>query len=93
MGLAGARKAARSVACLERVLATELMCAAEGIEYRRPLRAGRGVEDIWESVRSRVPRLTGDRMLGPDLDTLTKLVSSGVVAHIVARYQPTQDQG
>ena len=93
MGLAAARKAARSVACLERVLATELMCAAEGIEYRRPLRAGRGVEDIWESVRSRVPRLTGDRMLGPDLDTLTKLVSSGVVAHIVARYQPTQDQG
>ncbi|MGB1778985.1 MAG: aromatic amino acid lyase, partial [Longimicrobiales bacterium] len=92
MGLAAARKAVRSVACLERVLATELMCAAEGIEYRRPLRAGRGVEDVWETVRIRVPRLTGDRMLGPDLEALTELVSSGVVADIVARYEPTGDQ-
>lgn len=92
MGLAAARKAVRSVACVERVLATELMCAAEGIEYRRPLRAGRGVEDVWQAVRSRVPRLTGDRMLGPDLEALTELVSSGVVADIVARYEPTEDQ-
>lgn len=87
MGLAAARKAYRSVGCLERVLATELMCAAEGIEYRRPLKAGRGVETAWQAVRSRVARLEGDRMLGPDLDALTEEVRSGVFADVATRFE------
>lgn len=82
MGLAAARKAIRAVSCLERVIATELMCAAEGIEYRRPLRAGKGVEVAHERVRFRVARLDGDRVLGPDLETLTDLVRSGDLAEI-----------
>ena len=93
MGLAAARKAYRSVVCVERVLATELMCAAEGIEYRRPLTAGRGVEEVWEVVRARVARLTGDRMLGPDLDAVTELVSSGAISDIVTRYEQDQKLG
>lgn len=83
MGLAAARKARRSVACLERVVATELMCAAEGIEYRRPLRAGRGVEVAHERLRARVSRLTGDRALGPDLDAVTEMVRAGTFTGIV----------
>ena len=82
MGLAAARKAARAVSCLERVLATELMCAAEGIEYRRPLKAGRGVEVAHARVRATVPRLTGDRALGPDLEALTDIVHAGTLAGI-----------
>jgi histidine ammonia-lyase len=77
MGMAAARKARRSVACLQRVLATELMCAAEGLEYRRPLRSGELVEEAWSRIRDQVPRLDGDRTLGPDLDALTRLVQAG----------------
>lgn len=77
MGLTAARKARRSVACLERVLATELMCAAEGIEYRRPLRGGKGVEVAHEIIRRKVPRLTGDRSLSSDLEELTRLIQAG----------------
>jgi histidine ammonia-lyase len=77
MGLAAARKARRTVGCLERVIATELMCAAEGLEYRRPLKSSAHVEQAWSRVREHVPRLQGDRALGGDLDTLTELVGSG----------------
>jgi histidine ammonia-lyase len=77
MGLAAARKARQAVACLERVLATELMCAAQGIEFRRPLRGGVGVEAAHSVVRSRVEALHEDRVLGPDLDALTELVQAG----------------
>jgi histidine ammonia-lyase len=87
MGLAAARKARRTVGCLERVLTTELMCAAEGIEYRRPLRAGRGVEIAHERIRAAVPRLDGDRALGPDLDALTKVVQAGSFAGIAQELQ------
>ena len=82
MGLAAARKARRAVGCLERVLATELMCAAEGIEYRRPLLGGRGVEIAYARVRAQVDRLNGDRMLGPDLDALTSAVRAGTFSGI-----------
>ena len=56
--------------------------AAEGIEYRRPLRAGLGVEIAHGRIRERVPRLDGDRVLGPDLEALTVLVQSGTFAGI-----------
>jgi histidine ammonia-lyase len=82
MGLTAARKAARAVSCLERVLATELMCGAEGIEYRRPLKAGRGVELAYARVRERVPRLSGDRALGADLEALADMVHAGELAGI-----------
>jgi len=93
MGLAAARKAYRSVRCLERVLAIELMCAAEGIEYRRPLKAGVGVEEAWSIVRSYVSRLDGDRMLGPDLETLTTAIGSGALSEVSARYDVRDDWG
>jgi histidine ammonia-lyase len=88
MGLAAARKADRAVACLERVLAIELMCAAEGLEYRRPLKAGVGVELAHQRVRARVPRLDGDRALGEDLEALARMVHSGVFSDIVAEVSP-----
>ena len=82
MGLAAARKARRAVWCLEAVLATELMCAAEGIEYRRPLRSGAGVERAYETVRDITPRLSGDRALSHDLQRLADGVREGRFAGI-----------
>ena len=84
MGLAAARKARRSVACLQMVLATELMCAAQGIEFRRPLRSSDAIEAAHARIRLDVPKLEGDRVLGPDLDALTDLIRSGELAGIGA---------
>ena len=84
MGLAAARKARRSVACLQKVLATELMCAAQGIEFRRPLRSSDPIEKAHARIRLDVPKLEGDRVLGPDLDALTDLIRSGELAGIGA---------
>ena len=82
MGLAAARKAVRVVSCLERILAAELICAAQGIDYRRPLRSGAGVEEVHALVRSRTATLEGDRPLTADLEALLSLVRSGAVAHV-----------
>ena len=82
MGLAAARKAKRAVGLLEQVLATELMCAAQGIEFRRPLIGGRGVEIAHQKIRAVVSELEQDRSLGPDLDALTDLVRYGDLSRI-----------
>jgi histidine ammonia-lyase len=82
MGLAAARKARRSVACLEMVLAAELMCAAQGIDFRRPLCSSEAIETAHARIRIDVSKLDGDRVLGPDLDALTDLVRSGELTEI-----------
>lgn len=89
MGLAAARKARHSVALLEQVLATELLAAAQGIEYRRPLRGGVGVEAAHALVRERVAALHEDRLLEPDLDTLTEMVRTGAFAALTTGLETT----
>ena len=87
MGLASARKARRAVACLERVLSAELLCAAQGIEYRRPLRSGRGVEAAHARVRERVDPLHEDRSLSTDLEALTQMVAAGAFSALASEEQ------
>jgi histidine ammonia-lyase len=82
MGLTAARKARQAVACLEQVVATELLCAAQGVEYRRPMRSSAPVERAHALVRERVPALHEDRELGTDLAALVELVRSGALERI-----------
>jgi histidine ammonia-lyase len=77
MGMTGALKLRQIVENAERVLGIELMCAAQGLEFRRPLRASREVERAHEAVRALVPRLEQDRVLAPDIEKLAMAVRSG----------------
>ncbi len=80
MGMAAARKARRSVACLRKVLAAELVCAAEGLEHRRPLKAGVGVEEAHARIRERVRPLQADRPMSADLEALEQMIRGGAFA-------------
>lgn len=80
MGMAAARKVRRTVELLETVLAVELLCAAQAVEFHRPLRAGTGVERALRAVRTRVPRLDADRVLSGDIESLARLVRDGAAA-------------
>jgi len=77
MGMAAARKLRRSVECLQYVVAIELAAAAQGLEYRRPLRAGIGAEGAYAAVREAVAPLEGDRSLARELEALRTLVDRG----------------
>ena len=74
MGMTGALKLRAIVEHVERVVAVELMCAAQALEFRRPLRAGRQVEQGYDAVRSLVPPLAEDRVLGPEIEKLAEAV-------------------
>lgn len=80
MGMAAARKFRKSVELLETVLAVELLCAAQAVEFHRPLRAGPGVERAVATVRSKAPRLDEDRVLSADLDAISRLTRAGAFA-------------
>ena len=79
MGMAAARKARRAARCAQYVVAVELLCGAEALEHRRPLRSSAAVEAVHGAVRERVAPLDGDRALTADLEALRELVASGAL--------------
>ena len=79
MGAWGARKAVQIVENAERVLAVEVLCAAQALDFRLPLHPGRGVRAAWERVREVVPFRRADGLFTEDLDLATHLVRSGAL--------------
>lgn len=79
MGPAAAFKLRRLVTNLEQILAAEWICAAQALEYRRPLRFGPGTERGYEVLRTRVPRLQADRYLADDLARAKTLLAEGAL--------------
>jgi len=77
MGMNSAVKLRQIVENAERIVAIELMCAAQGIEFRRPLRSSREVERAHDAVRAVVPRLEQDRVLATDIDALAAAIRAG----------------
>ena len=79
MGAWGAIKALQVTENAERVVAMELLCAAQALDLRRPLRSGRGVEAAHALVRSRIAFRRDDRLFEDDLAAATDLVASGAL--------------
>ncbi|MGA3160599.1 MAG: histidine ammonia-lyase [Terracidiphilus sp.] len=77
MGMTGALKLRQIIENAERVVGIELMCAAQGLEFRRPLRASREVERAHAVVRAIVPRLDVDRVLSSDIEAMAAAVRAG----------------
>src|SRR2546430_5335492 len=63
MGMSAAWKAERILANATRTLAIELLAGAQGLEYLKPLRPGRGVAESYAAVPGAAPPLHGDHPL------------------------------
>ena len=77
MGMTAATKLRTIVGNAEYVLAIELLAAAEGLEYRAPLRPGRGIYRAYEIVRQHAPRLARDRALSQDIERVADGIRRG----------------
>jgi histidine ammonia-lyase len=76
-GASSAHKARRAVERATQVVAIELLCAAEALEYQRPLRSGAGVEAAHAAVRQAVSKRHADRPPAPDIAALEQLIIAG----------------
>lgn len=79
LAAASALKARAAVGHVRRVLAIELLLAAQALDLRAPLAPGRGSAAARDAVRRRIPPLAGDRYLKADLDAALGLVEDGSV--------------
>ena len=70
---------------LGRILGVELLCGAQGIEYRAPLRTGPALDRIIARLRQDVATLGSDRPLAPDVEKGADLIRSGAVLESAGR--------
>jgi histidine ammonia-lyase len=77
MGWGAARKMRATVSNLTRILAVELICAARGLDLRRPLRPSPATAAALAVLREQVRGPGSDRYLSPELAATEALVASG----------------
>ena len=70
MKVSAAECVGQVVANLERILAIEFLCAAQGIDYLRPLKAGATAEAAYQYIRGRIAHVSVDRVLSRDIEQM-----------------------
>ena len=82
MAAHGAYRLLRMLDNLHVILGVELLCAAQGIEFRAPLATSAPLQACLGRLRAEVPALTLDRYLAPDIAKAAQLIASGEVASL-----------
>jgi histidine ammonia-lyase len=85
MGSIAALKLAQVLRNTRSVIAIEALCAAQAIDFKAPLKPGKGSAAAHAAIRAAVPRLDKDRILADDVAALERLLEAGTLAQAVRR--------
>jgi histidine ammonia-lyase len=77
MSAHAARRLTSMVSNAATIVGIEILAAAQGCDFHAPLLSSADLERVRATVRKRVPRLDGDRYLGPDLSAAAAMVRRG----------------
>jgi len=85
MGSIGGRKALRVLENVEKILAIELLTAAQAFEFRKPLRSGVILDEIHKEIRTNVSFADKDRVFADDIEKGIELIKNKTIINIVNR--------
>ena len=74
MGSISGRKFNQVLGNLVNILAVELMFAAQGLEFRRPAKCSKIIEENYDIIRSKVAKLEDDRLIGEDMLAIADMI-------------------
>lgn len=76
MGSISARKSLRIVENLEKILGIEMMCAAQGFDFRKPMKSNILLDEMHDLIREHISFASEDRVFYDDIDKAIKLIQS-----------------
>jgi histidine ammonia-lyase len=85
MGATSALKCWQIMEHVETVLAIEMLCAAQGLDYRLPLRAGMGPRLAHEEIRRQIAHAEADRQFGLDIASALAILRGQAVTTSVQK--------
>ena len=85
MGAAATHHARQILDNVKAVLAIELLTAAQALDFKKPLRPGKGSEAAYHHIRQLIPFMERDRVLYPDTERVIKMIQDGSLVESVER--------
>ena len=82
MGSISARKALMVIDNLEKILGIELFCAAQGFDFRKPLRSGGIVDECHRVVRQKIPFAESDHIMSHEMNKAIELVKKRILISV-----------
>jgi len=64
---------------VQNVIAIEMLCASQGIDFHKPYKCGKGTSVAHKLIREHVSHLDEDRILYDDIQTLLRLVKENTI--------------
>jgi len=86
MGSIGGRKALAVCQNVEKILAIEMICAAQSLDYHKPLKSGKILEAVHAHIRTSIPHAEEDRVFGDDINQAIKIVESKLILDIAYQF-------
>ncbi|TMU54551.1 histidine ammonia-lyase [Flagellimonas algicola] len=83
MGSISGRKALNIIENVEKILAIELLTAAQAFEYRKPLKSGVLLDEIHKFVRTKVSFAESDRVFADDIEQGIQMIQEGEIIALV----------
>lgn len=83
MGSIGGRKAYQVIGNVEKILGIELLCAAQALDFHRPLKSSKIIGEMHSLVRKQVTHATVDRVFALDIEKTINMVKDGVLLSVV----------
>lgn len=85
MGMSAARRLRPMLDNLRHIVAIELLCACQGIDFLAPLRTGNEAQRAYDLVRSVSPRVDADRPLAPDIAAVSMVISNRALSSLLLK--------
>ena len=83
MGSISGRKAYQVVENLEKILAIELLTAAQAFEYRKPLKSGILLDEVHKYIRTKVSFAEKDRVFADDIEKGTEILKNSEIIKVI----------
>ncbi|MEQ8626095.1 histidine ammonia-lyase [Ekhidna sp.] len=76
MGSIGGRKTLRVIENVEKIIGVEVFCAAQALDFHRPLKSSKIMGAIHEHVRSKIDHITEDGVMNEKMETAIEMVKN-----------------
>lgn len=91
MGSIGGRKALQVIENVEKILAIELLTAAQAFEFRKPMKSGIFLEEIHKAIREKVAFAAKDRVFADDIEKGIEMIKDQTVIKVIEKV--SQEEG
>ncbi len=89
MGSIGGRKTLRVIQNLERILAIEMLCAAQAFDFRKPLKSSHFLDEVHKRIRKSIEFAKEDRIFSKDVEKAHLILKDRSLIELSRSFHPS----